>query len=339
MSTLGHLAHFENFARLHRATHADLPSLDAFSGGLPKDMSKGNLDWRRWVSDRYAYILMAQECQIVVGVCVVCHKPSEPLANLSWIGVQSAARGRGLGSMMLGNAIGHVQSEGAAKMVTEGVDEASGLRALLLDNGFVADGGIFSLSLWNDRQAPSYGEFSIPPHKPTNGCDASVCGLLLAMGTLDGSILLTARADKELQKEVDRDSADEGEVMALVRAAVRRRFSVVILGAGPTAQTSLDYASAERIRFDEEPITPERLVGHLSRLHLPLVRVHFSRLARGSTPRWYLVTGFDGYLFRLVDVATQEAGETTSVAVTAHEMRQALGVARGTIGLTVARVI
>lgn len=339
MSTLGHLAHFENFARLHRATHADLPSLEAFSDCLPKDMSKDALCWQRWVSDRHAYVLMAQECQIVVGVCVVCHKPSTPLAALAWIGVQSAARGRGLGSMMLGNAIGHARSEGAAKMVAEGVDEDSGLHALLLDSGFVADAGTHYLSLWNDRRAPSYGEFFIPPHQPTEDCDTSVCGLLLAMGTLDGSMLLTARADRELQKEVDRDSTEQGKVMALVRAAIRRRFSVVVLGAGPAQETRLDYASTEWIRFDEDLLTPERLVGHLSRLHLPLVHLHFSRLAKDAAPRWYLVTGFDGYLFRLVDVAGQGAGETTSVAVTAPEMRQALCVTPGMIGITVARVI
>ena len=53
----------------------------------------------------------------------------------------------------------------------------------------------------------------------------------------------------------------------------------------------------------------------------------------------FLVTGFDGYLFRLVDVASQTAAATTSQSVTAPEMRAVLSAQREADGLIIAEGI
>lgn len=340
MSSLGHLTHFNNFARVHRATQADLPLLTAFSSRFPLL----GVFWRQVVSDRHAYVLIATECQIIVGVCIFRHEPSAALAHLSWIGVESASRRRGVGTLLLRNAIGHVQSEGAAVIVAESGGRVPDLRALLVDHGFaaVAQGSdIYSLYLWNARQAQSYCDFPIPAHRPVEGCAGSACGLALAMATLDETVLFTPRVAKVLQHELSSDCQTFGEQISLALAAARRRFTVVLHGLD-TGETmpEIPHPLSGLLRFESDPLTPERLVGYLSRRHLPLLQLHFPRINRDAPARWFLLTGFDGYLFCLVDVLGQEGAATVAhVVVTRAEMRQALGRAERAAGPIIASMV
>jgi GNAT superfamily N-acetyltransferase len=334
MSALSSFTHFETFARLHRASPADLPRLKHFAEKL--SAGRGNAPrWARLIDAGDAHVLIATECDVIVGVGVLRHAPSGAVGSLAWLCVAPDARGRGVGTLLLETLIDRARLEGAALLEVRLPAECAGLDKLLYDAGFrQAAGDDWHLSLWNAQRAPSYCELAVPEHFARSASSPAVRALFLAMGTLDRDMLLTDQAEKVLGFEAGQlDRHPEALRLALV--AARRRFLVTLRRTAEFERAALPLEAPEWINLEDEPLTPERLVGHLSRGHLPMLHVGLKRLGREA--RWYLVTGFDGYLFALNDPAGP--GARALIPVTAAEMRLALSAATPNDTLILAKVL
>lgn len=332
MSSHSPLAHLSTFARLHRAGPDDLPQLQAMGERLAGKVAVP--DWAATLDEEGSYILVATECGQVVGAGVLRHGYSAAAAQLAWLFVNAAARGRGIGQLLVETLIGRARSEGGAVLEAPVPSGAVGLDAFYLRSGLVQLGeGHWTFGLWNGLQAQSYCDFAIPLHQPVAETEAGLQALLMAMGTLDVTMLLTPRALQVLAHEVRMDDQQLPKTGRMALAAARRRYVVRIgsvLSKVVHDRTTPDIG--ERIIAETLPTTPEMLVGQLARQHLCLLRLAFERLE--GPARWYLVTGFDGFLFRLHDVTAPEP-----MVVTAGEIRVALHGMAPQDGLILAKVL
>lgn len=335
MSQAHSLKPYDTFARLRWANRADAEALSALSGSARGgDFAIENPDqWQQVLDTANLRVLVAVECQILVGACIMRHHPSAALARLSWLAVTPAARGRGIGRLLLETTIDNARAEGAATLQTDTPDSGSVAEHLFATAGFATNmhkTGL-SISLWNDHRALSYCDIPLPEHPPVSAAMAPAVALLTAMGALDRTLLMTHRAEKVLAFEI----GEGGDELAnMVLAAVRRGY-FVHLDAPMDMPERLVPDYAERIVTDDGPLNPERLVGHLSRGHLAVLYLQFPRL-NADAPCWYLVNGFDGYLFRIANVS---APANPIEAVTASEMRVAIQTSSRGKGFILAKVL
>jgi GNAT superfamily N-acetyltransferase len=326
------LAHLSTFARLHRAGPDDLPRLKAMGERLAGKVALP--DWTGVLADERSYVLVATECGQMVGAGVLRHDYSAAEAQLLWLFVNADARGRGIGQLLVETLIGRARSEGGAVLEVAVPAEAAGLAAFCLRSGFLQLGGDrWVFGLWNGFQAQSYCDFAVPTHQPVADVEAGLQSLLVAMGTLDATMLLTPRALQVLAHEVRMDDQQLPKTARMALAAARRRHEVrvgSVLSKVIHDRTTPEIG--EWISAEAMPTTPEMLVGQLARQHLCLLRLDFARIEGPS--RWYLVTGFDGFLFRLHDVTAPQP-----VIVTSGEMRVALQGAAPQDALILAKVL
>lgn len=317
------IAHFDTFARLRRATRGDLPHIGRFCQQLPAGSSILGAGWDEMLHREDTYMLLATECQLVVGIAALQHAPSAPEARLAFLFVLPDARGRGVGQLLLSSLVDRARSEGAA--LVQALDDGQGIgiaKSLSRAGFFDRGGGLWSCCLWNGHIGSGYGSLDIPEHDPVNEKEAAAQTLLVAMGTLDRSILLTRQARQVIGHELDQTATPGAAAMAL--AAARRRYFVWIDSAEAAKLGLLSTPeTAERIGSENERLTPERILGHLSRGNLCLIRLAVSRLS-GKLPQWYAVNGFDGYLFRLHDV-TRGNTPQDPIVLSASELRQGTG--------------
>lgn len=320
----GHaLAHFETFARLHRASIADLRRIEAFSERLGSGAGMDAVWWKEAVCRDSCYALIATEGQLVVGLGVLEHAASTPEAKLVYLCVLPDARGRGIGQLLVQTLVGRARSEGAA-VVRACESGQTGIGKALLRSGFAQlGGGTWCFGLWDAHVATSYGALAIPEHEPVTADQAPAQCVLLAMGALDRSMLLTRRARQVIEHELRLEEAPD-DAAALALAAARRGF---FAWTGEAVAQALQRRQApeiaERVVAEKDRLTPERVLGHLSRGHLCLLRIALRRLS-GDTPTWYIVDGFDGYLFRVHDATALHDAREPAV-ITAAELRVVIG--------------
>lgn len=332
------LAHFETFARLHRAHNSDLSQIVKFCARLSPDADPGEAWWRGKLGQDDAYVLIATECQLIVGIAAIEHAPSAPEARVVFLCVAPDARGRGVGQLLLSTLVGRARSEGAAQIrAFEGGQQ--GVAIALRRAGFSElGGGTWCFGLWNAHAATGFSDMLIPEHEPVAPDQAAAQSLLMAMGTLDNSMLLTHQARRVIEHELRSDVSKAPGAGELALAAARRRYFVRLdtdLAESTRLQCLPDVSV--RIGAENDRITPERVLGHISRAQLCLLRLVVQRLS-GSTPVWYLVNGFDGYLFRLHDV-TRANDPGDPLVITASELRLILGRLTPQDHLSVAKLL
>ena len=322
MSAHASFAHFSTFARLRRAGEADLPLLRALSERACGEGKHTAPDWAALLAGEGSYVLVATECQLIVGVGILAHGYSAAEASLPFLLVSPDARGRGIGHLLLDTLVGRARSEGGAVLHATVPERAEGLARLYADHGFFDLGsGHWAFGLWNGHQSRSYSDIVVPFHEPVTGRDAAAQALLVAMGALEPAMLLTPRARQVVAHELNSEGPDLPVAHAMALAAARRRYVVRIGFQASGALLAADLA--DRIIEEPMPGTPEMILGYLARRQVCIMRLHLPRLAERTEPSWYLVTGFDGFLFRLHDVTGDSLANRRNV-VTAAEMRLAL---------------
>lgn len=322
MSAHASFAHFSTFARLRRAGEADLPQLRALSERACGEGKHTALDWPELLQGEGAYVLVATECHLVVGVGILAHGYSAAEASLPFLLVSPDVRCRGIGHLLLETLVGRARSEGGAVLYAAVPERADGLARLYAEHGFFDLGsGEWAFGLWNGHQSRSYSDIAVPWHDPVAPEESAAQCLLVAMGALEPAMLLTPRARQVVAQELNSEGADLPVAHAMALAAARRRYVVRIGFQATGALPAPDLAD----RLIEEPMpgTPEMILGYLARRQICIMRLHLPRLAAETEPRWYLVTGFDGFLFRLHDVTGDSLANRRNV-VTAAEMRLAL---------------
>lgn len=314
MALRSSMAHFQTFARLRTASTTDLPSIRQFRDRLTPELGLDDSWWATAVSRNGSYVLFATECQLVVGIGVLEHSPSAPEARIAYLCVTPDARGRGIGQLLLQTLVGRARSEGAAIVRAQDLGQVGLAKAMLRCGFAISAENDWSLGLWDGHAAGSYGALSIPDHAPVSVAEAPAQALLLAMGALDQSLLITQRARHVLQHEIGTNA----NALHLARSAAERGY-FVWLDHLPQPVAAIDNPYAcEHIISEESPVTPERVLGHLSRGHLCLVRLTIERLS--NQRRWYIIDGFDGYLFRLHDVVSPSDRHAPE-AITSAELR------------------
>ncbi|MDF2799232.1 MAG: Acetyltransferase domain [Devosia sp.] len=314
------LAHYQTFARLHVASAADGPEIDNFLQRAPSERGLDQEWWRRALAGEGCSVLVATECQLVVGIGVIEHASSAPEAELAYLCVLPDARGRGIGQLLLQTLVGRARSEGAAIVRAWGNGEPR-LAGALLRCGFTqTGGGAWCFGLWDAHVAQSYGSMAVPDHSPVAPREGAAQSLLLMMAALDKTMLLTHRARQVLRHELGKDQDSTGAAQLALAAA--RRGYCVWLDRELAESLAGESEAVGSIVGEVEPLSPERILGHLSRGHLCLLHLLVPRLS-GPAPTWYIVDGFDGYLFRVHDV-TRVDDRQHPLAITACELRAML---------------
>ena len=188
------LAHYQTFARLHVASAADGPEIGNFLQRAPSERGLDQEWWRWALAGEGCSVLVATECQLVVGIGVIEHAPSAPEAELAYLCVLPDARGRGIGQLLLQTLVGRGRSEGAA-IVRAWENGEPRLAAALLRCGFTQlGGGAWCFGLWEAHVAQGYGSMAVPDHPPVAPREAAALSLLLMMGALDNHAADAARA-------------------------------------------------------------------------------------------------------------------------------------------------
>lgn len=317
------LEHFQTYARLHRGDASELEAIQAFCKRAPLSLDDRPRDWKQTLVRDDTYILVATECHLIVGVGVLRHVAGSPEASLDGLFLGSKIGTRGVDQLIVHTLVGRARSEGAAVLHVQNIGKPNTIDWVLIQAGFTEQSaGLWTFGLWNGHTSRSYSDIVIPEHEPVSLDESLAQSLLIAMGALDNSMLLTARARQVLSHEVAGDAKELTVAVAIGLAAARRGYFVRLQAS--VAETALGQGMpdvAERISSDPQTATPESVLGHLSRgricmLHADLPRFH-------DAPHWYLITGFDGFLFSLHDVACR-ANSLQPMAVTTFELREAL---------------
>lgn len=319
---LARMSHFDNFARLHSATAADLDSFVRFVQSVPAPAPEAE-QWKTLLGLRRVRVLLATESHLTVGACVVLHPLDSARAKLLWLGVTPAARGRGIGAMLIDAAIDQLRMEGAALFTAKLPPESEALKSLLAQQGFRPAAPLsttLALSLWNGRSAASYSTFDVPACGDWAMAEPGIRATMLFMATLDPRFQASLRVERQLRDEA---LLHPGQSMALRCAslAARRGYTATLHAGAAAINNAMQHQINGPLCFEPGLPSAEQLVGLLSRRRLPILQVRFPRLMTRSG--WLMVTGFDGYLFRLALCESPSRSESPCT-VTLAEMRKAL---------------
>jgi GNAT superfamily N-acetyltransferase len=218
-------AHYETFARLHTAGLSDLVHIQKFRERLPDEAGMGSDWWRKQILGQDRHVLVATECQLVVGIAILEHLPSAADARVRYLCVAPDARRRGIAQLLLQTLVGRARAEGAALVQMNDRGQADLGRSLLRAGFRQLGDGDWCFGLWDRHIAHSYSDLHIPEHEPVSPDEAAAQSLLLVMGTIDANMLLTPRARQIVQHELEGPCGRTG-ASELAFAAARRGFSV-----------------------------------------------------------------------------------------------------------------
>ncbi|WP_173087885.1 GNAT family N-acetyltransferase [Devosia sp. 1635] len=137
MSMLALTARFATFARVHYATDEDVGAPWALSDNLPGERGGQRPIWTTLVRAKGAYVLVATECQLIVGAVVASLNHRNQAVCISWLGVTPAARGRGVGHLLLKTIVDRMVVEGARTVSVALPADHQDLKHLLLGHGFI----------------------------------------------------------------------------------------------------------------------------------------------------------------------------------------------------------
>ncbi|RYG56397.1 MAG: N-acetyltransferase [Alphaproteobacteria bacterium] len=136
MSLALSMTRLETFARLHEGRPGDAHALWGLSERLPGGLGGEHPIWQTLLQAEDAHVLVATECQLLVGAIVTWHHKGAELARLAWLGVDASARHRGIGRLLLETGI--ARAEIASAVVAHVPVGAADLQALLGKSGFVS---------------------------------------------------------------------------------------------------------------------------------------------------------------------------------------------------------
>jgi len=105
MSIIGKYAHFETYSRIRQAVASDSVNLSRLIAGEDGD-------WKDAIGDPSQSIWLAEEGHLVVGLTALQGSMESPRARLRAVRVDSSARGRGVGTLLLQNCVDHARSMG-----------------------------------------------------------------------------------------------------------------------------------------------------------------------------------------------------------------------------------
>lgn len=148
------LAHFDTFARLRYADAADANVLAAFARSIRTRKRLDHAAWRRLLLSEDSVVVLASECDILVGAAILRHPTGAKGARLAWIGVAPDARRRGVGRLLLVTVTEEAQAAGAVELRALVPDEAGPAEHLLQSVGFLREGTLpdWRLALWHRRR-------------------------------------------------------------------------------------------------------------------------------------------------------------------------------------------
>ncbi|PXA97861.1 hypothetical protein DMC47_11975 [Nostoc sp. 3335mG] len=126
------------FARLHEAHPRDADDLCRLSEKLPGGIGGERPVWQTLLQAIDAHIFCATECQLLVGAIVLWHHRGAGSARLAWLGVDQAARRRGVGRLLLETGLARVGSAGAMVVSAHVRAEMADMPPLLSAAGFFA---------------------------------------------------------------------------------------------------------------------------------------------------------------------------------------------------------
>jgi ribosomal protein S18 acetylase RimI-like enzyme len=148
MSLALSMTRLETFARLHDGRPGDVHALWGLSERLPGGLGGEHPIWQTLLQAEDAHVLVATECQLLVGAVVTWHHKGADVARLAWLGVDASARHRGIGRLLLETSIARAEIVGAGEVVAHVPAGAVDLQGLLAKSGFVSvKGGELRLQL------------------------------------------------------------------------------------------------------------------------------------------------------------------------------------------------
>lgn len=339
-----------------RATTSDLPALSALEEAAFQGDRISPRSWRQFLRSRSAHVTTVRGSEAaapLLGVSVVLRRSRSSVARLYSIAVAPAARGRGIASRLLEEAIGLARDSGAAVLRLETREDnhaaqrlfaRHGFRPLDRKTGYYEDGTDalrLQKSLWDRGRATHDLALRAPFYAQTLEFTCGPCALLMAMAALDPRVVPDRTTEIRLWREATTVFMAAGHggcgPLGLALAAVRRGFDATVHAPAGDAmfidsvrdQRKKDVIELVESDFRAEfaatgqrvaraPVSPALLIEHLQRGHVPLVLISLWRLHGEKGPHWVVVTGFDGHVFRILDpmaATTPDADPGISVSV------------------------
>lgn len=292
-----------------------------------------------------------------LAAAVVLRRARSSVARLYSLAVAPGARGKGIASLLLDDAVERARAAGAAVMRLE--TRAHNLRAqrFFKQRGFTpldrksayyqdgADALRFQKSLWDADSAKTDTALRTPYYGQTLDFTCGPCALLMAMAALDRETVIDRAAEIRLWREATTVFMAAGHggcgPLGLALAAMRRGFHATVYAPSGQAMfidsvrdprkkavialVEADFGAelaATSASVIAASVTPQRLAEHLHAGSVPLVLISLWRLHGEKGPHWVVVTGFDGRVFRILDPMVAPAPGDPGLAVSIEEFRR-----------------
>jgi ribosomal protein S18 acetylase RimI-like enzyme len=295
--------------------------------------------WRQLLRSRSAHVATVRSgdaAAALLGASVVLRRSRSSVARLYSLAVTPAARGRGIASRLLEEAIRNTRDSGSAVLRLETRADNHTAQRLFTRHGFSpldrkaayyedgTDALRFQKSLWDSGRATHDLALRAPFYAQTLDFTCGPCALLMAMAALDKSVVPDRTSEIRLWREATTVFMAAGHggcgPFGLALAAVRRGFDATVhapAGHAMFVESVRDQRKKDVIELVESdfraefaatgqrvaraPVSPAQLIEHLHRGHVPLVLISLWRLHGEKGPHWVVVTGFDGHVFRILD--------------------------------------
>lgn len=313
--------------------------------------------WRALLASGSALVTVAADPGTVLGATVLLRRARTSVARLYSIAVGPGARGRGVGRLLLEDAIDRARAAGASVLRLETRADNQAAQSLFARCGFVeldrktayyhdgTDALRFQKSLWNVATAAQAVALRAPYYAQTLDFTCGPCALLMAMAALDGSIVIDRQSEIRVWREATTVFMAAGHggcgPFGLAAAAVRRGFAATVYApAGarlftgsvrdPRKKDVIELVEADfrseisagPTAIVDAPVSPERIADHLQRGGVPIVLISLWRLHGERGPHWVVVTGFDGAVFRILDPIAPPPEGDPGIAVSIDEFRR-----------------
>ena len=317
--------------------------------------------WRRLLHSRSAHVTTVRggdAAAALLGASVVLQRARSSVARLYSLAVAPAARGRGIASHLLEEAIRHARDSGSAVLRLETRADNHAAQRLFARHGFSpldskaayydddTDALRLQKSLWDGGRATH--DLALRAHffPQTLDFTCGPCALLMAMAALDPRAVPDRNSEIRLWREATTVFMAAGHggcgPFGLALAAVRRGFDATVhapAGHAMFVESVRDPRKKEVIelvdsdfraefaatgqRVARAPVSPAQLIDHLHQGRVPLVLISLWRLHGEKGPHWVVVTGFDGHVFRILDpTAEPMPGADPGIAISVDELKR-----------------
>ncbi len=319
--------------RVRRAEVADLERLVALEEACFDTDRLSRRSYRSLLAGTSAMVVVAEQDDALVGAAVLLFNRTTSIARLYSLAVAPAARGRGIGRMLLRNLETAALDRAIAVMRLEHRIDNGPARALYESEGFsavsrlpryYADGATalrLERSLWTttfhtNHRFRHYGQ--------TLDFTCGPAALMMAMGALTPALHLDRNLEIRLWREATSVFMTSGHggcgPFGLALAAHHRGFEATVYAParGPMLLDGVRHPDKKKVIalveedflrelqgtpvvIRREDLTADALIRHLHRGDVPIVLISLYRLHGEKGPHWITVTGYDGHVFRILD--------------------------------------